>query len=129
MDARIVVKRIYDPPEPSDGQRILVDRLWPRGVSKQKAALTLWLKEIAPTTGLRVWYDHDPAREAEFRRRYEAELDGNPQAVARLEDLVKAGPVTLLYAAHDTLRNHALVLADYIRDHERSGAEIDLDHG
>jgi uncharacterized protein YeaO (DUF488 family) len=121
MSVRISVKRIYDPPEPSDGQRILVDRLWPRGVSKQKAALTLWLKEIAPSTDLRKWYGHDPDREAEFRRRYKAELDNNPEAVSRLSELAKAGPVTLLYSVPDAVGNHAVFLAHYIGDQERPG--------
>jgi len=88
--------------------------LWPRGVRKEAAKLTLWLKEIAPSTDLRKWFGHDPARFAEFARRYQAELSANKDAVDRLDDLVKAGPVTLLYAAHDTEHNEARVLADYL---------------
>ena len=115
QDAPIRIKRAYDPPDASDGTRVLVDRLWPRGLRKEKAALTCWLKEIAPSSGLREWFGHDPERYGEFARRYRAELAGNKEEVARLEDLVKEGPVTLLYAAHDEMHNHALVLADYMR--------------
>src|SRR5262249_53910661 len=97
----IRVKRIYDPPDRNDGARVLVDGLWPRGVRKEEAKLTLWLKDIAPSVDLRRWFGHDPARFAEFSRRYRAELSANKDAVSRLETLVKTGPVTLLYAAHD----------------------------
>jgi uncharacterized protein YeaO (DUF488 family) len=115
MKSHISIKRIYDPPAASDGQRILIDRLWPRGVSKDRAALSLWLKEIAPTTELRKWYGHLPEREQEFRRRYMAELDANPEVVQQLREIAAAGPVTLLYSAHDTARNQAVVLADYLQ--------------
>jgi uncharacterized protein YeaO (DUF488 family) len=111
----IRVKRIYDPPDGKDEARVLVDRLWPRGVRKEAAELTLWMKEIAPSTDLRKWFGHDPARFAEFSRRYRAELSANKGAVDRLHNLVKAGPVTLLYAAHDTEHNEARVLADYLK--------------
>lgn len=110
----IRVKRIYDPPDGNDGARVLVDRLWPRGVRKEAAKLRLWLKDIAPSADLRRWFGHDPARFAEFSRRYRAELSANKDAVGRLDDLVKAGRVTLLYAAHDTEHNDARVLADYL---------------
>lgn len=108
------IKRIYDPPSPKDGARILVDRIWPRGVSKESANLTEWLKEIAPSTGLRQWFHADPTQWKEFSRRYHAELDANPEAVARLRGFLKAGPVTLLYAARDRDRNHAMVLTEYL---------------
>jgi uncharacterized protein YeaO (DUF488 family) len=111
----IRVKRIYDPRDGKDEARVLVDRLWPRGVRKEAAELTLWMKEIAPSTDLRKWFGHDPARFAEFSRRYRAELSANKDAVDRLHNLVKAGPVTLLYAAHDTEHNEARVLADYLK--------------
>jgi uncharacterized protein YeaO (DUF488 family) len=117
--AKIQVKRIYDAPDSADGTRVLVDRLWPRGVSKQRAKLTLWLKEIAPTPQLRTWFDHDPARWEEFMRRYRAELTANTTAVAHLAELVKRGPVTLLYAAHDAEHNHALVLGAFMRERPR----------
>ncbi len=117
----IRVKRIYDPLDRTDGARVLVDRLWPRGVRKEAAKLTLWLREIAPSTELRQWFGHDPARFAEFSRRYRAELRADNDAVDRLDDLVKAGPVTLLYAARDTEHNEARVLADYLKA-RRTGA-------
>jgi uncharacterized protein YeaO (DUF488 family) len=115
--APIRIKRVYDPPDASDGTRILVDRLWPRGLRKDSASLSLWLKEIAPSPGLREWFGHDPDRYGEFARRYQAELESRKDEVARLEDLVKQGAATLLYAAHDEGHNHALVLADYLRNH------------
>jgi uncharacterized protein YeaO (DUF488 family) len=114
--ASIRVKRVYDPPEDADGVRVLVDRLWPRGLRKENAALTLWLKEIAPSPALRQWFGHDPARWQEFSRRYRTELAANEPAVDRMRDLLTHGRVTLLYAAHDPLHNHALVLAGYLRD-------------
>jgi len=111
----IRVKRVYDPPDARDGARVLVDRLWPRGARKDEAKLTLWLKDIAPSDELRRWFGHDPARFDEFSRRYRAELAANQDAVSRIEDLVKAGPVTLLYAAQDEEHNNARVLADYLK--------------
>jgi uncharacterized protein YeaO (DUF488 family) len=120
-EADIRIKRVYDPPEEADGMRVLVDRLWPRGLRKENAALTLWLKEIAPSPELRKWFGHDPARWAEFSRRYRVELARNDEAVAKAADLAKRGPLTLLYAAHDTAHNHALVLAAYLRDHLKDG--------
>jgi uncharacterized protein YeaO (DUF488 family) len=103
------IKRVYEPTSPSDGTRVLVDRLWPRGLKKVDAHLTFWMKDVAPSPQLRVWFDHDPERFAEFRRRYTSELKGNP-AVAELRKLGKSKRVTLLYAAHDPKVNHALVL-------------------
>ena len=115
----IRVKRIYGPPDAKDGARVLVDGLWPRGARKEEARLTLWLKDIAPSAGLRRWFGHEPARFAEFSRRYRAELGANKGAVNRMKDLMKAGRVTLLYAAHDEEHNNARVLADYLK--ERAG--------
>ncbi len=123
QDAPIRIKRVYDPPDASDGTRVLVDRLWPRGLRKENAALTCWLKEIAPSPGLRKWFGHDPERYGEFARRYRVELEGDEDEVARLESLMKRGAVTLLYAAHDEAHNHALVLADYLRNHMERGHE------
>ena len=111
----IKVKRVYASPDADDGARVLVDRLWPRGARKDKVRLTLWLKDIAPSDDSRRWFGHDPARFEEFSRRYRAELGANKEAVGRLEELVKAGPVTLLYAAHDEAHNNARVLADYLK--------------
>lgn len=110
----IHLKRAYDEPSSSDGKRILVERLWPRGVTKDKAQLDLWLKEIAPTTELRKWYNHDPALWEEFQHRYWQELDHNPDAVTKLRQEVKQGTVTLIYAAHDQEHNGALALKAYL---------------
>ncbi|TPK22676.1 DUF488 domain-containing protein [Mesorhizobium sp. B2-5-9] len=110
----IAVKRIYEAPGQADGQRVLVDRIWPRGVARKDAALTLWLKEIAPSDDLRKWFGHVPARWAEFRKRYGAELDGNGEAVAQLRGLLGEGKVTLLYGAHDEAHNNAVALAEYL---------------
>lgn len=115
------IKRVYDTPDKADGTRVLVDRLWPRGLRKEKAAVTLWLKEIAPSTELREWFGHDPERWTEFGHRYCAELACNDGAVAQLANLSKLGPMTLLYAAHDTEHNHAIVLSAYLSDHLKDG--------
>ncbi len=115
MTEQIRTKRIYDSASQSDGCRILVDRVWPRGLRKADARLDHWLKDIAPSTELRKWFGHDPDRYAEFRRRYQAELDDN-EALAELEKLAaQHATLTLLYAAKDTQHNHAVVLADYLR--------------
>ncbi|MBZ9995390.1 DUF488 domain-containing protein [Mesorhizobium sp. BH1-1-4] len=111
----IAVKRVYEAPDKADGQRVLVDRIWPRGVAKKDAGLTLWLKEIAPSDELRKWFGHEPERWAEFQERYRAELDGNEAAVARLRALHGEGKVTLLYGAHDEAHNNAVALAGYLR--------------
>ncbi len=113
------VKRIYAPPEAADGARILVDRLWPRGIRKEEAALTLWLKDAAPSTALRQWFGHDPARWEVFQQRYRAELAERQDVLPALAELLRQGPVTLLYAAHDPEHNHALVLAAWLREHLR----------
>lgn len=110
---RVSIKRVYEPPSPDDGQRILVDRLWPRGVSKAKARLDGWMKEVAPSDELRRWFGHKPERWAEFRRRYMKELKGNP-GLQTLRDLAAEGPVTLLYGARDTDHNEAVVLAEQL---------------
>jgi uncharacterized protein YeaO (DUF488 family) len=108
----IVIKRIYEPRAQDDGTRILVDRLWPRGLSKQKAPIDAWLKDIAPSAQLRAWFGHDPAKWKEFQHRYKAELDANPKAVAELKGY--HGKLTLLYGARDEAHNHALVLKNYL---------------
>lgn len=115
MPARLAIKRVYDKPAKSDGARILVDRLWPRGISKKEAALDDWCKEVAPSAELRKWFGHDPERWAEFRRRYRAELKANAAAVGELRERIKARSATLLYAAHDADHNNAVVLAEYLR--------------
>ena len=104
------IKRVYDTPAPEDGTRILVDRLWPRGLTKEKAHLDLWLKEVAPSTELRKWFAHDPAKWAEFKIRYRAELKHNPQPLQILKQELDKGPATLLYGAKDQMHNEAQVL-------------------
>ena len=110
------LKRAYVPAEPDDGTRLLIDRLWPRGVSKAKAALDDWIKDVAPSTELRKWFGHDPARWAEFQRRYRAELRGQSEALDRIRVLAKAGVVTLVYSAHDEQHNDAVVLRSVLLD-------------
>lgn len=118
----IRTKRIYLPAQPEDGFRVLVDRLWPRGVSKAEADLDAWLKDIAPSTELRKWFAHDPAKMSEFATRYRAELDANPTAVGTLQGYIDNHPVvTLLYGARDTENNEAVVLADYMRARSAKG--------
>jgi uncharacterized protein YeaO (DUF488 family) len=108
------IKRAYAAPEASDGFRVLVDRLWPRGVSKERAALDLWLKDVAPSTSLRSWFDHRADRFDEFARRYAAELEGNP-AVERLREIIQEhSHVTLVYGAKDPQVNQAAVLVRYL---------------
>ena len=113
---KVALKRVYEPPSDADGARILVDRLWPRGLSKEKARVDLWLKEIAPTTALRQWFGHDPAKWAEFQRRYRAELKANDAAVSELKAALAGGPATLVYGARDEAHNDAVVLAEYLLD-------------
>jgi uncharacterized protein YeaO (DUF488 family) len=111
--ASIRTKRVYEPPAPTDGLRILVDRLWPRGLRKEVAALDDWCKEIAPTPALRTWFDHREDRFAEFKQRYQRELKANP-AVAGILKTIGRRRATLLYGARDPLINHAIVLADFL---------------
>ena len=108
------LKRAYEPPSPEDGQRILVDRLWPRGVRKADAAIDRWLKDVAPSTELRRWFGHDPSRWDEFRRRYRAELAHNGELVNELREAARKGPLTLVYAARDEEHNEAVVLRDLL---------------
>jgi|SRR6478609_2294139 len=112
----LTIKRIYEPAADEDGMRVLVDRLWPRGVSKEDAALDLWLKEVAPTPELRTWFGHEPERFEEFSARYRAELESNPALDRLLEAAGDARSVTLLYAARDPECNHAAVLRDFARE-------------
>lgn len=112
------LKRVYEPPAADDGFRVLVDRLWPRGVSKEQAALDVWLKDVAPSPALRAWFGHDPAKFDEFAERYQAELAENPAAehLRRLEREHQV--VTLVYAAKDVEHNHAFVLREFLRSLE-----------
>lgn len=116
------LKRAYEPADESDGYRVLVDRLWPRGVSKAKAHLDLWMKDIAPSTELRRWFGHDPARWDEFERRYRVELaePDQSQLVTALVDRAKHGPLTLVYGARDTLHNEAVVLREVVTTARRT---------
>ena len=112
----IKIKRIYDPPSDQDGFRILVDRLWPRGISKESAQIDLWFKDIAPTDNLRKWFSHDPKKWTEFKSRYRKELNGKKDLVLRLGLLEKEKKrITLLYAAKDTENNNAILLQEYLR--------------
>lgn len=108
------LKRAYEEPEPSDGFRILVDRLWPRGVSKDAARIDLWLKDIAPSTSLRKWFGHESTKWPEFKDRYFAELDNNPGAVEQLAGHMRQGTVTLVYGAKDKEHNDAVALLEYL---------------
>lgn len=111
---RILIKRIYEPSAKSDGFRVLVDRLWPRGISKEAAKLDLWLPDLGPSTALRQWFNHDPARWKEFLRRYHAELQNKNELVAELKGQAKKGTVTLLYSAKDEQHNQAVSLQSFL---------------
>ena len=121
MSTKIRLKRVYDPAEDGDGYRVLVDRIWPRGLAKAKAGIDQWMKEIAPTTELRKWFGHDPARWNEFRDRYTAELEDKPDLLDELRARARRGPVTLLYAAHDPDHNNAVVLAERLGRFGKAG--------
>ena len=108
------IKRVYDPPEPGDGMRVLVDRIWPRGVKKAELAMDLWLKEVGPSSELRKWFGHDPAKWDGFKRRYGAELDKKPELTSLLKQHAGEGPVTLLFSARDLEHNQAAALKDYL---------------
>ncbi len=114
---RIKLKRAYEPAEPDDGTRILVDRLWPRGLKKADAAIDEWMKDVAPSTGLRKWFGHDPERWPEFRRRYRAEILEHREQLDRLRTLAQRGQVTLVFSARDEEHNDAVVLRDVLLGH------------
>jgi uncharacterized protein YeaO (DUF488 family) len=111
---RVRIKRAYEAPSVDDGTRVLIDRLWPRGVGKAKAAVDHWMKDIAPSTELRKWFGHDPARWEEFQRRYRSELEGHCDELDRLREMAREGVVTLVYAARDEAHNDAVVLRDLL---------------
>lgn len=115
-DFPLRLKRVYEEPAPDDGTRVLIDRLWPRGISKERAHIDLWLKEIAPSRELRTWFGHDPDKFAEFRRRYEAELASGAasDALSRLREMARRGPLTLVFAARDREHVNARVLQDLL---------------
>ena len=109
----IPIKRVYEAASPSDGKRILVDRLWPRGLTKEEAGIDLWLKDIAPSGELREWFGHDPEKWPEFEQRYQKELAANTEAAAALREALQAGPATLVYGAKDEAHNNAVVIKAY----------------
>src|SRR5271155_1406587 len=111
---RIEIKRVYEKPMDADGTRILVDRLWPRGLTKEKARVDIWLKEIAPSTELRKWFGHDPAKWSGFQARYAKELDTKIALIEQLRQLAREGPVTLLFGAKDELHNEAVLLKQWV---------------
>ena len=115
MAYQITVKRCYEPPSPTDGARFLVDRLWPRGVRKEAIRLTGWVKEVAPSQSLRKWFNHDPVRWTEFRKRYFAELVAKCDAWMPILEAATKGNVTLLFSAHDSEHNNALVLKEFLQ--------------
>ncbi|MDX9800464.1 MAG: DUF488 domain-containing protein [Spirochaetia bacterium] len=116
----IQIKRVYDPPAQIDGKRILVERLWPRGMRKDALRLDDWLKDTAPSTELRKWFSHDPVKWAEFKQRYQAELDKHPEAWQPILEAAKTGNVTLLFSSHDTEHNNAAALKIYLERRSES---------
>jgi uncharacterized protein YeaO (DUF488 family) len=110
----VSIKRVYEPPAPEDGLRVLVDRVWPRGVSKEKAAVDIWMREVAPSTALRKWFGHAPERWPEFRERYRKELAGKAELVGQLRAHAARGPLTLVYSARDEQRNQAQVIREVL---------------
>ena len=112
------IKRVYDEPSDTDGTRILIDRLWPRGLTKAKAKVDLWLKDIAPSTELRQWFGHDPNKWDEFKKRYKDELKNNSASVSQLREYMDKGKVTLVYGAKDKEHNDAVVLQEYLGERE-----------
>jgi uncharacterized protein YeaO (DUF488 family) len=110
----IDLKRVYDPPATSDGRRILVDRIWPRGITKADLQIDAWLKDLAPSTELRNWFGHDPAKWDEFRKRYAGELEQRSEALEELVEKARAGHVTLVFSAKDTEHNNAVALREHL---------------
>jgi len=116
----IQIKRVYEPPSPTDGKRILVDRLWPRGISKSAAKIDLWVKEMAPSNALRAWYAHDPAKWPEFKRKYVAELEANREALNAFLKQISKGKVTFLFNSKEARLNNALALKEYMDQHDKN---------
>ena len=118
---KIIIKRVYDEPKKLDGKRVLIDRLWPRGLSKEEAGIDLWHAEVAPSTKLRQWFGHDSKKWEEFKRRYLKELKANKESVKKLKDYISPLPcATLLFAARSLEFNHAIVLKDFLKEKTRS---------
>jgi uncharacterized protein YeaO (DUF488 family) len=119
---KILVKRVYEPAAKSDGFRVLVDRLWPRGLSKENAHIDLWLRDIGPSTALRKWFNHDPARWAEFQRRYDSELQKQTTLLSTIKKQANTQPVTLLYSAKDERHNQAVALRSFLMKRRTSSS-------
>jgi uncharacterized protein YeaO (DUF488 family) len=119
----IEIKRVYEPHAAADGARFLVERLWPRGIAKATLQMNAWLKDAAPSTELRRWFNHDSERWAEFKRRYRSELNAHPAAWAPLMAMARRGRVTLLYSAHDVEHNNAVVLRHFLNDKLKKGGD------
>ena len=119
----IQIKRVYEPAAKADGQRFLVERLWPRGIKKEALALNGWQKEVAPSHELRKWFNHDPAKWKEFQRRYRAELDARPETWQPLLEAARAGNLTLLFSARDTEHNNAIVLKAFLEERLLTGGK------
>jgi uncharacterized protein YeaO (DUF488 family) len=118
----ITLKRAYDPVSRTDGRRFLVERLWPRGVSKAKLRVDAWLREVGPSTELRTWFSHDPDKWSEFRTRYFRELNSRPEAWQPIASAARRGRITLVYSSHDTQHNNAIALQEYLRTKMRRPA-------
>ncbi|HUY86647.1 MAG TPA: DUF488 domain-containing protein [Acidimicrobiales bacterium] len=114
LETQYRIKRVYDPVSVSDGTRLLVERLWPRGVKKTSIKIKVWLKDVAPSTELRKWFSHDPTKWHDFCSRYVAELQANPDAWRPIIEAARHGPVTLIYSSHDTEHNNAVALRDFL---------------
>jgi len=114
MEVRIRVKRVYDEPSGDDGFRVLVDRLWPRGMKRENVRVDLWLPDVAPSTALRKWFSHDPSKWEEFKRRYFVELDEKKEVIKRLVEIAREGTLTLLFSARDVEHNQAVTLREYL---------------
>ena len=125
----IKLKRVYEKEDPDDGVRYLIERLWPRGVKKTSLRIDGWLKDAGPSTELRKWFSHDPAKWQEFRRRYFAELDRTPDAWAPIRDAARHGTVTLLYSSHDTEHNNAVALKEYVEHKADAKTRRTAGHG
>lgn len=122
----LAIKRVYAPPAASDGTRLLVERLWPRGVKKTSLVHSAWLRDAAPSTGLRQWFSHDPAKWTEFQRRYWAELDEAPDTWKEILELMKKGRVTLLFSSRDVEHNNVVALRSYLLAYMKRGETRDL---
>ncbi len=119
MTMAIRLKRVYDPPEPADGYRVLVERLWPRGLRKDKAAIDLWVKDAGASPELRIWFGHDPRKWKEFRERYFEEMRSRPEVVRQLRELIRShATVTFLFSAHDTEHNNAIALRQFLEQEQ-----------